>query len=217
MEMSEFEDYNEKVAIQKNVLLKVLTAPKQAFTFIHTYKYDKYVRVLLILTGISRAFDRASQSSSGDSSSLLTIVITSVFLGGLFGWIFYYIYGSLISWTGGWLKGKAVTDDIIRVIAYATLPIALSLLMLIPQITIYGVEVFKDEGDTNSGGILSNVVFYGSAICEVVLSLWSFILTIIGVSVVQNFSIGKAFLNVLLPILIFAAAIFILIIAFSTT
>ena len=43
----------------KEIFTKIWTSPRQVFKFINDNSYDKYVTVLLILSGISRSFDQA--------------------------------------------------------------------------------------------------------------------------------------------------------------
>lgn len=195
----------------KEIFAKLWTMPRSVFAFIHEKKYDKYVMALLVFAGISRAFGRAVEKNMGDDFGLIGVIAASVLLGGLLGWISYYLYAALLSWTGKWLDGKGDASSLIRIIAYALTPTVVGLLLLIPQIAIYGIELFKSDGDIYSGGIVSNLIFYGSILAEFILGLWTIVLVVIGVSVVQEFGIGKAILNVILPVLVIFVPILLLI------
>lgn len=186
----------------RDIFTRIWTSPREVFRYINDNKYDKFVKVLLVFAGISRAFDQASMKDMGDSMSLIAILGFCIVIGGLLGWISLYFYAALISWTGGWLKGKGNTDSILRILAYAMFPSAIALIMLIPQIGAYGAEVFKAEGDLESGGLLSNLIFWPALILEMILGVWTLVLYVVGVSEVQKLSIGKSILNLLLPILV---------------
>lgn len=149
--------------------------------------------------GISRAFDRATTKDMGDNSSLLSIVLGAVILGGALGWISYYIYAALLSWTGKWLNGVGNTSSIYRVIGYAIFPSVLSLLFLVPQMAVYGNDVFRDV-NYDSAGTFGNIIFWVSVFFQVALSLTTIVFMVIGLSEVQKFSTGKAILNIILPI-----------------
>ena len=56
----------------KEIFTKIWTKPREVLRYIHDNKYDKYVTVLLVLAGISRAFDRAVMKDMGDKLSLIT-------------------------------------------------------------------------------------------------------------------------------------------------
>ncbi|KZS38805.1 hypothetical protein AWE51_14570 [Aquimarina aggregata] len=209
---NEIENSNKLESLtDKEIFSKIWTKPRQVFKFINDKHYDKYVKLLLVLAGISRAFDRASMRNMGDKMPVLVILGLCIILGGLLGWISYYIYAALLSWTGKWINGKGDTTSILRILSYAMTPAIIALLFLIPQIGIYGNEIFKANGDITSAGLISNIIVYGAMILEFILGIWTIVFCVIGMSEVQKLSIGKSILNLLLPILVFGVPIIILI------
>jgi hypothetical protein len=198
--MNELEDLPEKTKIsESDIFIKILTSPREAFKFINDYRYEKHLYILLFLAGMLRSFDRASTKNMGDNYSIWAIILISVIFGGLFGWITYYVYAALISWSGSWFNGKGNTQSILRILAYALFPSILSLIIRIPQIAIYGDTIFKSENDFYSSGLMDCVIYYGFFIIELFLGIWSFVLCVIGISEVQKLSTGKSILNLLLP------------------
>jgi hypothetical protein len=139
-----------------------------------------------------------------------------IILGGLLGWIYFYFYAALVSWTGKWLDGKGDTSSILRIIAYAMIPSIIALIFLIPQIGIYGVEIFKKDGDISSAGWIYNIFIYGSLILEFIFGIWTIVFCVIGVSEVQKFSVGKSILNLLLPLFVIIVPILLLVFLFKT-
>tara|TARA_R110002051_G_scaffold10001_3_gene37930 strand:+ start:8349 stop:8996 length:648 start_codon:yes stop_codon:yes gene_type:complete len=191
----------------KQIFTKIWKSPRQVFKFINETKYDKYVYILLFFAGIARAFDQATIKDMGDNMSLWTIIGICVIGGGLLGWLAYYIYAALLGWTGKWLDGKGDTKSILRVLAYALIPSVIALVFLIPQIGIYGIEMFKADGDISSAGLIPNILVYGSMVIELILGIYTLVFLVISVSEVQKLSIGKSILNLILPILVFAVPI----------
>lgn len=173
--------------------------PRRVFRYINDTAYDKFMIPLLILAGISRALDRASLKDMGDERSLGQIIFFSLIGGGLLGWLTFYIYAALLSFTGKWLKGQGDTKSILRAMAYGMFPMVLILVLLIPQMAIYGNEIFKSEGNIYSAGTAANVLVYTSMGLEMVLGVYTLVLCTIGISEVQKLSIGKTILNILLP------------------
>jgi len=92
--------YNLESISGKEIFSKIWTKPREVFKFINDRHYGKYVNLLLLLGGISRAFDRASTKNMGDQMSILEILGVCIIIGGLLGWISYYFYAALLSWTG---------------------------------------------------------------------------------------------------------------------
>ncbi|MEM6262084.1 MAG: YIP1 family protein, partial [Bacteroidota bacterium] len=159
---------------------------------------DKFQVPLLVLAGITQTFDRAIAKDLGDKFSLIGVLATCIIVGALLGWISFYFFSALLRWTGSWLNGLADFKAIIRMIAYAMTPSIVALVLLIPMIAIYGNEMFKADGDIISGGIFSNIMFYGAALLDAILGIWSLVLVVVGLSEIQQFSIGKAMLNMVL-------------------
>jgi len=97
------------------------------------------------------------------------------------------------------------------------IPSILSLIFLIPEIAIYGNDVFKDKSELVNSGIVGNTIFWLSIFFEFSLSIITFVFMVIGVSEVQKFSLGKAFLNLLLPLLVFIVPLLLFVMIFSLT
>lgn len=211
--MENFKEFEpDEDRIEDNELIKtVLLDPKKAFKFIHKYRYENHLKPLLVLAGVSSAFDRAVNNSSGDNMSLGAVIAMSVIIGGLLGWISYYIYAAFISWTGGWLNGNARTSDILRIIAYANIPGILTLFFMIFQILLVGSSYFESTLYLDDYGMAVTIIYYGIAVVQVGLAIWSIFLLVIGVAEAQRFGYGKAFLNVILPILVVVVPILLLV------
>ena len=100
------------------------------------------------------------------------------------------------------LKGTSDTSSIFRVLAHALIPTIASLAILFAQIGVFGNGLFQSYSDLIPDLPLQ-VFYYFTLFISAVLSIWTLVLLIIGVSEVQKFSMGKAILNVLLPVLLF--------------
>ena len=189
------------------IFTKIWISPRKVFEHIIDRNYDKYVMTLLVLSGISRAFGQASKNNMGDELSIGAIIIICIFLGGFLGWVSYVLYAAFVNWTGKWLKGEGNVNTILRIMAYSMIPSIIALVFLIPQIIIYDSEIFTSDGDITSAGFVPNIIVYLSSFLEFVLGIWTIVLCVIGISVVQKFSIGKSILNLLLPGLIFSVIV----------
>ncbi len=204
----EFETYD--TLSDKEIFIKIWTEPRRVLKYIHETKYEKYFYVLLFLAGVSGAFDRAANRNLGENASLLGLIAGCIILGGFLGWLSYYIYAALLNWTGKWLDGKGDTDSIYRILAYAMIPSAISLIFLVPQIAVYGIDLFVKDGDLVNAGIVGNIVFWGAILLEIILGIFTIVFSVIGLSEVQKISVWKAILNLVLPLLIILGPIVII-------
>lgn len=212
---SEFEE--SKHLTDKQVFTLIWTEPRMIFQYIIEKKYKKYFLLLVVLAGIANALDRASLQDKGDKSELSTILFGSIIGGALLGWLSFYIYSALLSWTGKWISGKGNTEMLYRSLIYSQLPTIVALFFVALQILLYGKSVFTSELPFFGSSLFLQILFYFLIICEVALGIWSFVLTIVGISEVQKFSIGKALLNILLAILVIIIPILLLVLLFFNT
>lgn len=215
MEESNHLDINRKPTAftDKQIFTKIWSHPRLVFKYLHEYHDDGHTHILLILAGIGKGLDRASTQSMGDRMSLLTVLGLTILAGGAFGWITYNIYAALMSWTGKWLKGKANSSEILRVLAYAMIPTVAALLIVGLELAIFGNGMFQSEMDLEDFSFIAQGVYYVSPFVEIALGIWTVCLAVVGISEIQKFSIGKSILNLMLPGLLIAGIIFMFVLA----
>lgn len=198
---------------EDNLIYKIWIKPTTTLAYILKNCPDKFMVPLMILGGITRAIDRASTQNMGDKYSIFYILIITIVAGGLFGWISYYFYAWLLEITGKWLKGKADYEEFKTVIAWSLIPSICSLVLLIPEILIFGVDIFKsDMSDTGVVSIMLMVLF---GLVEITLGIWTLIIFVKGVSLIQNFNTWKAILNMILPVFLILIPILFIVLIFK--
>ncbi|MBS7230859.1 YIP1 family protein [Flavobacterium psychroterrae] len=213
--MIEENNYQQEAIVNpKNILTKIVTSPKEAFIFINDYKYNKHVTLFLILSGIVSSFDKAISKDMGNNLPLWGVITYGILIGITFGWLINFTYAFSISWTGRLLKGSGDTQAILRVIAYSSLPVITSLFFLSLQILIYGNAIFQSSFFDLYYGLFHTIIYWFFYFADLVLIIWTVVLLVIGTSVAQKISTGKAILNLLLPaflIMLIALTIFIVV------
>ncbi|MDC8003837.1 YIP1 family protein [Aureisphaera galaxeae] len=200
MEESSFEEFEkEYLKIDPNKLFQsIWSKPKVTLEYVlHTIP-TKHVTILFVLGGIVRNIGRATQRGLGDNMSTMVVLASSVFLGAFFGWIGYYIYAWALSALGKLLGGAADPEKMRTVLAWSLVPSIASLLLLIPQLIIFGDDLFRSYPLNDSTFYSTLWMVFG--ILELILSIWSIVILVIGIRLVQSFNIGFAILNMLLPI-----------------
>ena len=193
----------ETIKITDNqIFTKIWTSPRLVIRYLHENRYDKFSNTLLILSGISKSFDRASHQNMGDDMSLGAIIALCIIVGGLLGWLGLYIYSALLRWTGEWLNGQGSRDSILRMLSHAMIPSILAMLILIPQMVLFGKGIFQSDIDMYQYGSFSMIFYYSTLFIKVILGIWTIVIFVIGISEVQKLSIWKSILNLVLPALV---------------
>ena len=114
----------------------------------------------------------------------------------------------MLSWTGGWLKGRAQSDSFVTVVAWSAVPSICSVFLIIPRLLIFGEDPFYF--DIQVQGLFKVIAFALMAVIGIGLSIWTLVILIQGIAIVQQFNLKKAAVNALLPVLVIAIPIFII-------
>lgn len=181
----------------KDVFSKIWVEPRKVFKFINQTGYSNYFYLLLTISGIISALQRKFEKGI-EQNDVVGVVVIAVIFGGLFGWIGTYVYASLISFTGEWLDGKAKTHRILRTLAYANIPFVFSIFIYIIQLYLLRYDVLNIVFSENK----QDAILYCFIGAKVILTAWTVVLYVIGIAEVQGFSILKAILNLVAPVLL---------------
>lgn len=125
--------------------------------------------------------------------------------------VFYlYVYPPLISVTGRLLGGRGRVADIRIATAWSFLPMLWLALLWIPELALFGGELFKSEFTVDSGGMTA--ALYAFMLLEIVGLVWFIIVFVSALAEAQRFAWWRAVVNIA-----FAAALFVLPIYFGVT
>ena len=156
------------------------------------------VILLACLAGISSVLGRASLRGMGDTMELFDIILLSLILGPFSGVISLYVGSYLIHWTGKWIGGTSSLQNIRAAMAWASIPMVLTLLLLIPEIIVFGEEMYTTQTPIVDSSTLLLYAFVIFSVIYLILGIWSFILYLHCLGQVQGFSLLKMFGNILL-------------------
>ncbi|MCC5923360.1 MAG: YIP1 family protein [Crocinitomicaceae bacterium] len=183
----------------KELFTKIWISPRKVFKYLHDKSYDKFLYPLLFLAGLTNALN--NNRIDNENAILIKLIIGAV-IGGLLGWIGMLLFAAIMSWTGKWINGKAETMQLLRVSAYAYIPSIVAVLSVLILILLFGPKVLAPSFTIETITLPEILIYFFLLLIQFSLAVWAFILYLIGISVAQNFSIGKAFLNILLSLMV---------------
>jgi hypothetical protein len=108
------------------------------------------------------------------------------------------IFATILAWFGRVIGGVGKYKEVLAAIAWSMVPSIAAVAVTVFSIGFLGLEGLM------GGRILSNhesIVLIVASVLKLVLGIWSIVLLINGLSIAHRFSIGKAILNLFLPIL----------------
>lgn len=198
-----------------NPWFSMWTRPRQTVQQIVDTDPNRMVLVLASLAGISNALDRASMKTLGDELQYEIIIAIAIVGGPVVGMIGLYIGAQLLRWTGKWIGGTASLTNIMAAIAWSNVPIIWALILWIPELYLFGEELFTTETPRLDADLSLALALLGFTFVEIAIGIWTVVVFLKCLGQVQGFSAGKALGNALLAVLIVVVPIGILIAAFT--
>lgn len=178
-----------------NLLWKIWTKPQATLAYLLDKHIDEHVSLFFVLGGIARAVARAAAQYSAHSThkmSASAALIFAIIGGSISGIITYTGYSWGMSLIGGWLGGRATNDQFKIVLGWALVPSIATLAFLIPALSVLG-------GEFASTPLLTNTLLIGCGLAQIGLGIWSSVILLKGVVLIQKFGVGRALANVVLP------------------
>ena len=188
--------------------LLVLTAPRAVFVALRNDDpedaAERAETVLLIVWLAGIAFVLATHTTShlmdqADAPQGIALAVWAFLAGGLFGGVAYWFLGGVLHRVGVALGSQGSYRRARHVLAFAAVPVALSLVLWPFKLALYGDDVFRRGGaDAGSGGHVFEVIL-------VAFLVWSAALLLVGVRSVHGWTWPRAAAAAALPIVLAAA------------
>lgn len=174
--------------------LLVLQRPKPVFQALRDDSReaagDRAEQVLLVvwLAGIAAVLTTSAAASLMDDYNYTPIVVAiwAFIAGGIYGAFGYFVFGALL-YAGARAFGSQGSYRRARhVLAFAAVPLALSLVLWPVKLALYGGDWFRTGGrDTGTGGLVFDLLTYA-------FFLWSAVLLVAGVRAVHHWPWTRA-------------------------
>jgi Yip1-like protein len=180
---------DERVWLQRAVV--VLVAPRQVFAALRddselvARAREEAVLALVLLAGIGTVlatptYGRLLEDRLIAWDGLLVAVIAFVG-GGIYGSAAYWAAGLVVAWVVRALGGRLSFRQARHVAAFASAPLALSLVLVWPvRIAVYGEDLFRSGGSDRGIG---NAIFVG---LELAFIAWALLLLVLGARIVSR-------------------------------
>jgi hypothetical protein len=172
----------------------VLTAPRPVFVALRDDSREaagersEQVLLVLWLAGIASVLSTATAGRLMDDHDYdaLLVAIWAFLAGGLYGGFAYYAFGGFLHGGARALGSQGSYRRSRQVLAFAAVPIALSLALWPAKLALYGADLFHRGGaDAGTGGTVFGLLGLG-------FLLWSIALVVTGVRAVHGWTWRRA-------------------------
>jgi len=187
----------------------VLTAPAAVFAALRddspetASKRSEPVLLIIWLAGMAYVLSTPTAAHLMDDHDYdgLLVAVWTFLAGGLFGGLAYFVLGAALHGVDVALGSQGSYRRARHLLAFAAVPVALSLLVWPVELALWGSALFHAGGpDAGSGAKAFEVV-------QAALLVWSAGLVVVGVRVVHGWSWGRAATAAAVPILLSAGLI----------
>jgi hypothetical protein len=183
--------------------LSIWIRPRTTIRAIIDSNPNRFIILLALFMGMNQGLNRVSSIKFWDDSNisinLPTIIIISLIIGAIGGIVSLYFFGALYRWVGSLFGGRANSSQVRAAFAWASIPSTLAILLWIPNLALYGGDMFTDTTPL----INSNPIpFLCLSTIDWILYLWSLVLIILCISEVHRISIWRSIITFVTPALI---------------
>jgi hypothetical protein len=168
----------------------IIEAPGATFKRIVLARHKNYTFILSALFGICLVFELAWYKSVAEHvSSLLTIVAAAAIVGPVLGIAVVWVLSVVLLRASRLLKGNGTRRNLYAVIAYASMPMVLVLVFIVPlQTAVFGIDFFG----TNPPPMIIRPIEYTVLLCiKGLAALWTFALIVKGTIAANAFDKSK--------------------------
>jgi hypothetical protein len=146
------------------------------------------ILAIVIVAGIAVVLSSSAAAHLYDDSSFdgLLVAVWAFLAGALYGVLIYWIGGLLLHFAVLALGSRAPYQRSRQLLAYALPPLALSLVLWLPRLALYGGDSFRYNGADEGTG---NAVF---GWLQVAFALWALALLAVGVRTVERWTWVRA-------------------------
>jgi Yip1 domain len=188
--------------VARSPWLDILTKPRETIRHVVDENPHRGLRFLYFLYGLPFALNMAQSLSLGSHLPIWAIVVGSVVLAMVFGWVGICLLSGLFFLTGKWIKGVANFSQVRAAVAWSSVPNIATILMWILLLGVFGARVFhKEFAESPFMGHEASVIF-AVFFVQTIASIWGFVILLQALGEVQGFSAWKALINVLIPFVI---------------
>ncbi len=136
------------------------------------------------------ALSRATNAAA--TSGVVSIVGRAAIGGSLMGVASLFLFAEIYERLGNRMGGKSTRNQVIHVLAYGSVPIAVSLGIWLLTVLLAGDAAFMQVPRPDIEGFVA-LLLHAQFIAYVLLAFWSVVLQVMGFSEIQGLSTRKAF------------------------
>lgn len=193
----------------QNPWLTIWTQPRATIAQIVAVNPNRSLWLLAFIYGFCSLMNMFQSMALGSTLSPIGILILAIIIAPFWGWVTFSVWSVFVTWVGKWFKGKGQFSETRAAYAWSCVPILLNIPLWLLMVYVFGHQLFLNFPDAHLVPPVQLTLLFAVLISKVVLAIWSLVIYLNALAEVQQFSILKAILNVLVAGVILGIVLFV--------
>lgn len=176
----------------EHLWLQMWTQPRDVIKEVIIQPDKKREWLLAVLFGLALGLEQASLRGLGDSMSYATILILSVFLSPILGFLYWYVVSAIAYWIGLTFEGTSTWEDMKTAVAWAGVPFIMKILLWVPELAFFGEEMFQSTMPSLENPLIY-FLFLLLWLVDLVIGVWYVVVLSKSVAEAHGFSAWRGF------------------------
>lgn len=190
--------------------LSIWTRPRATIARIVASNPNRSLWWLAAIYGFCSLMNLFQSIALGSAMGTLGILILAIVLSPFYGYISFCIWSWFVTWVGKWFRGQGTFKTIRAAYAWSCVPIVLNIPLWLLMVILFGHQLFLNFPDAHLLPSSQVLILFIILIAKVVLAIWSLVIYLNALAEVQNYTVLRAILNVVVAGVILAIIFFIL-------
>ena len=179
----------------QNPWASIWFSPRATITGIAATNPNRSLWILAAVYGFTSILNLFQSIAIGTQLSPLSILIIAAVFSPIWGYIAFAIWSGFVAWIGKWFKGKGTFSTIRAAYAWSCVPFVFHIPLWIWMAIQFGPQLFANFPDQHLLTQSQVSLLFVIMIVKLVLAVWSLVIYVNALAEVQDFSILKAILN----------------------
>ncbi len=170
-------------------------SPRSTIARIVAANPNRCLWILAAIYGFTSLLNLFQSATLGTQLSPLAILLIAAVLSPFWGYVAFAIWSAFVMWIGKWFKGSGSFSSIRAAYAWSCVPFVFHIPLWIWMAIQFGQQLFNQFPDQHLLSQSQVTLLFTIMIMKLILAVWSLVIYVNALAEVQDFSILKAILN----------------------
>ncbi|HSX37403.1 MAG TPA: Yip1 family protein [Chlamydiales bacterium] len=188
--------------LDKTHWIKIWTEPRKTISKIVSKDPNQNLWILAWIYGFLSLLNGSQSLLLGDYVHFALILVLSILIAPFWGMLIFSVWSWVVQGIGKILKGQGNFSSIRAAFAWSCVPLIINIFLWMLLLFIFDSSLFQTP---QMGGGMGLLIFI--LIAKLIVIIWSLVIYINALAEVQQFSIARSIINILISWIVVGAAI----------